>query len=838
MNMVESSDVCSTEDAIEVFLQHLVDPLLPEKSSVKDNPTPPQQETMAKQVRSAVLLYNYYHRKQHPELEYLPFNEFCKLIVVLRPPLLAYMQFMQTFNEVELIDVEKQLSLTEKMIMDACDVCKCLDASKNAPNVEGWPISKVSILLIDGKKENCFLLFGSITEGVWSVVEKSVDASSQSSEVTPEMKNAYKRKRVIKKSKKDELKVDEDGLLQIGYSAVKEATGINNTDIMLLESYTVYSQSKEKAASRFFIMQCSQSVNQDIIKVPLKDVIESLQGPLVKKGSSSWTITPAVAYFHVLPYSEIISQCISRKEPLEQRENNGSCAPSPCDFVKKTHEMDVNGSSIYPSQNREKRQNITKTIQVGENQEKNNASEHCDSNGSASAIQAMKVDSKNMIINEGETSDIVSCGKLCANSPNTSYEKETTDACTQRLNNSNSDIEKLQSLQDSKKTLSRIAISSQIGKRNDLAMKDEKETTDACTQNSNNSNSDTEKLQSLQDSKKTLSQTAISSLKQKRNDLVDSTNMIVNGGETNNIVSRGKLCANSPNTSYEKETTDACTQRLNNSNSDTEKLQSLKDSKKTLSRIAISSQIGKRNYPAMKVVSTNMIVDGGETNNIVSRGKLYVNSPNTSYEKETTDACPQNSNNSNSDTEKLQSLKDSKKTLSRIAISSQIGKRNELAMKVDSTNMIVDGGESNNIVSCGKLCVNSPNTSYEKETTDACPQNSNHSNSNTAKLQSLQDSKKTLSRTAISSLIRKRNELALQQHKIDDEIASCDEKIQRMLTDGKDDYESMIECIMEGCNDVSVTNQEGMGGQQSFPRKKRDFSELQSSCQDRDGAMS
>ncbi|KAI5390661.1 uncharacterized protein LOC127107428 isoform X1 [Lathyrus oleraceus] len=545
MNMVDSLDVCPTEDAIEVFLQHLVDPLLPEKSSVKDNPTPSQQESMAKQVRSAVLLYNYYHRKQHPELEYLPFNEFCKLVVVLRPPLLAYMQFMQNFNEVELIDVEKQLSLTEKAIMDACDVCKCLDASKNAPNMEGWPISKVSILLIDGKKENCFLLFGSITEGVWSVVEKSIDASSQNSEVTPEMNNTNKRKRVVKKSKKEDLKVDEDGLLQIGYSAVKEATGINNTDIMLLESYTAYSQNKEKAASRFFIMQCSQSINQEIIKVPLKDVIESLQGPLVKKGSSSWTITPAVAYFHVLPYSEIITQCISRKESLEQKVNNESCSPSPCNFIKEAREMDVNGSSIYPTQNREKRQNITKTIQVSEDQEKNNASEHFNSNGSASAIQAMKVDSTNMIVNGGGTTNIVSCGKLCANSPNTSYEKETTDACTQSLNNSNSD---------------------------------------------------------------------------------------------------------------------------------------------------------------------------------------------------------------------------------------------------------------------------------------------------TKKLQSRHDSKKTLSRTAISSLIRKRNELALQQHKIDDEIASCDEKIQRMITDGKDDYESMIECIMEGCNDVSVTNQEGMGGQQSFPRK-RDLSELQSSCQDLDRVM-
>ena len=157
--------------------------------------------------------------------------------MVLRPPLLAYMQFMQNLNEEELTDVEKQLSLTEKMIMEACDVCKCLDASKDAPNIEGWPITKVSMLLIDSKKENCFLLFSSITSGVWSVIEKGLDTSSQSSlvekglstsyqssEVTSGSKQ-YKKRRVIKKSAQKELKVDEDVFLQVGYSAVKEATG-------------------------------------------------------------------------------------------------------------------------------------------------------------------------------------------------------------------------------------------------------------------------------------------------------------------------------------------------------------------------------------------------------------------------------------------------------------------------------------------------------------------------------------------------------------------------------------------------------------------------------------
>jgi hypothetical protein len=32
--------------------------------------------------------------------------------------------------------------------------------------------------------------------------------------------------------------------------------------------------------------------------------------------------------------------------------------------------------------------------------------------------------------------------------------------------------------------------------------------------------------------------------------------------------------------------------------------------------------------------------------------------------------------------------------------------------------------------------------------------------------------------------------------------------------DGKDDLELMIDCIVEGCNDALVTNQEGMDGQQ------------------------
>ncbi|XP_027355087.1 uncharacterized protein LOC113864994 isoform X2 [Abrus precatorius] len=514
-----SSDVCPTEDAVQVFLEHLVDPMLPAKSSVRDNPTPSQQQLVAKQVHSVVLLYNYYHRKQHPELEYLPFNEFCKLTVVLRPALLTFMQFMQKLNEVEHIDVEKQLSLTEKEIMDACDVCKCLDASKNVPNIDGWPITKVAILLIDSTKEYCFLLFGSITNGVWSLVEKNLDTSGQSSEVTSETKHMYKKKRVIQKSTRDELKVDEDEFLQAGYSAVKEASGIDSTNIMLLESDTVYSHSKPKVASRFYLMQCSQLNNQDVFQVPLKDVMKSLQGPLVNKSSSSWLITPVIDYFHVLPYSEIISKWISREafsnslrdsrvtekkimggtpevmesyvnkdtftdhdskpssdniESPKNKENSGSCALALSDYVKEPQETYVNDSSIFPSQKNQKSHYITSAVEVGASQGKNNLSAQHNSNGPASSVKPLKAKSTRMLITEGGINNLASFHNICANRPNASTEKDTVDDSTKTENLFNSNLEKLQILLNSKKMLSQTALAVLIRKRNELALQQRK----------------------------------------------------------------------------------------------------------------------------------------------------------------------------------------------------------------------------------------------------------------------------------------------------------------------------------------------------------------------------
>ncbi|KAK4745865.1 hypothetical protein SAY87_012177 [Trapa incisa] len=300
-------DVCPKEDAVRVFLEHLVDPLLPVKCSELATPSLLQQQSVAKQVHAVVILYNYYHRKQSVELEFLYFTTFCKLAVLLRPTLSAYMNWMKGSNDPELTDPEKQFSLTEKAIMDACDVCLRLDPSKETPITKGWPVSKVTVLLVDSRKESFWLQFGSIAQGVWSVIEKSTDEASQNQESTS------KRKKICRRPVKDDPDFDEDTLRQLAFSAVKETAGSDLGDLLVLESHVVYSLSKEKSVSCFYIMECSKSPNSKVSQIPAKDVIDRLQEPLITRSTDGWCITSAVEYFLMFPYAGILLEWFSRE---------------------------------------------------------------------------------------------------------------------------------------------------------------------------------------------------------------------------------------------------------------------------------------------------------------------------------------------------------------------------------------------------------------------------------------------------------------------------------------------------------------------------------------------
>lgn len=176
-------------------------------------------------MHAVVLLYNYYHRKQFPGLEFLGFESFCKVAVNARPGLLAYMKFMQrcTDNSGEL---DMELSITEEMVMSACNICRELNASRDAPSMEKWPVFKVAVFVVDSTKMNCLLQFSSKTQGSWSLIEKDLDTPHYNMEAVSETKSANRKKQSAASASRNDLVAGEVALQQLAFSAVNEETGV------------------------------------------------------------------------------------------------------------------------------------------------------------------------------------------------------------------------------------------------------------------------------------------------------------------------------------------------------------------------------------------------------------------------------------------------------------------------------------------------------------------------------------------------------------------------------------------------------------------------------------
>ncbi|XP_049395470.1 uncharacterized protein LOC125859713 [Solanum stenotomum] len=309
--MEVTEKVCATEEVIQALLECMVEPLLGHSScKSKKVPTLDQQKSMAKQVGAVVLLYNYYYRKQHQDqkIEFLNFASFCQLAVVLKPTLMTYVKLMHRSDYTDVDNLESQLSLTEKEIMRACDISSTLDAAEVVPLSQKWPTSKVAVFLVDSRRENCLLMHSSMTCAVWSIIEKHLDVSSS---------YLFDSKSISKKKKANMFSTglqyaDGSSLQDLALSAATEATGINRSDLVVLESHLVYSLDKEKASARLYLVQSTKLVNEGFM-IPIRDIIESLQGPLIKKNSCEWSVAPAVEYFHLLPYREILSNWHSRE---------------------------------------------------------------------------------------------------------------------------------------------------------------------------------------------------------------------------------------------------------------------------------------------------------------------------------------------------------------------------------------------------------------------------------------------------------------------------------------------------------------------------------------------
>lgn len=365
---IDFSEVGPTEETVQALMEYLVGPLLPLKHSdiAKGIPSESQQKSVAKQVHAAAVLYNYYHIKHHREREFLKFDQFCNLAIMFKPSILQHMKYMRQSDRPIIDDPENQLSLTEKAIMDACTISETLlDASANITSIiKGWPITKVAVLLIDSKRENCFLQFNN---GVWSVIEK--DLSSDVSGIGSESKTNKKRRMLYMKEDDAE---GEAGLQQLAFSAVKEVAGIITGELKVLEGHIVYSLSRAKTATRFYIVQSTQPISEDSL-VPIQDAICSLQGPVVKKSSGSWVITPVVEYYHLLPYAEKISEWFSRvSNSLRHQVEEGSADESVILGSQKSCEKESGESKSLSCDNLQIKSNLElESVQISNSSKEN-----------------------------------------------------------------------------------------------------------------------------------------------------------------------------------------------------------------------------------------------------------------------------------------------------------------------------------------------------------------------------------------------------------------------------------------------------------------------------------
>lgn len=151
------------------------------------------------QVYAVVLLYNYYHRKDNPHLECLNFESFRSLATKMRPTLLLH---LKEPNEAGQDGHSEQTLLLEKVIVDACSLSMSLDASSDISSLKNLPIRKVAVMLVDSEKKNCYLQHSSITQGVWSLIEKAIEKDKTAAEDQNE---------VISQ--------------KVAFAAIKEATG-------------------------------------------------------------------------------------------------------------------------------------------------------------------------------------------------------------------------------------------------------------------------------------------------------------------------------------------------------------------------------------------------------------------------------------------------------------------------------------------------------------------------------------------------------------------------------------------------------------------------------------
>ncbi|CAL5082326.1 unnamed protein product [Urochloa decumbens] len=301
-------EVVELEDAVKLLVEHLVQPVLPRGTLRREEALKPEnQETVARQMHATVLLYNYYHRKKFPQLEFADLERFCMTASLTAGD--ALLVYLNQVHEHSSENVGGLLSVTDKAVVDACDIAKALDATKDSPEMTVWPISKVAVLLLDRTKKMCLLEHGSETKGVFSFLEKDVKSALGGSRGSDLSVQESTNKSVA-------LPSEPYVLQQIAYEEVERKTGIKRASLRFLEEHRVYSLSKKGTATMLFVLQYEQTVNSKLMERPLEVLIDRMSGPIFRHDPCLAT-THVVEHYHLLPYKDVLVNLRNREWHLD-----------------------------------------------------------------------------------------------------------------------------------------------------------------------------------------------------------------------------------------------------------------------------------------------------------------------------------------------------------------------------------------------------------------------------------------------------------------------------------------------------------------------------------------
>ncbi|KQK07513.1 uncharacterized protein LOC104582750 isoform X2 [Brachypodium distachyon] len=315
-------EVVQTEDAVKMLVEHLVRPVLPAGARAAAV-TPEMEKAVAQQIHTAVILYNYYHRNLSPQLAFADAKRFllCASLSV-GEDLFSFLSMVNEKNPGE----DLRPSVTDRAVIDACEIAEALDASIDFPDMSLWPIAKVAVLLLDPTRKKCLIEFSSDTKGVWSIIEKEFDASAGNSHSSM--------------------------LQQLAFTEVERRTGMKRSNLRLLGEDLTYSLSTKRTTTKLLIVEYGQNMNRDLMEMPLQELISSMTGPLFVNDLFLET-SSVVEHYHILPYKQILLQLPQRNWPSDSALNEIAESVEQQESNSKSNMQDRNTKVPTPKQTKQ-----------------------------------------------------------------------------------------------------------------------------------------------------------------------------------------------------------------------------------------------------------------------------------------------------------------------------------------------------------------------------------------------------------------------------------------------------------------------------------------------------